>query len=53
MMVYRSGRPSRTIPLRDAVMLLDAFEGVAEVEVDIAAAGVMKAVDNIDFKGGG
>lgn len=34
-------------------MLSENFEDVAEVEVEIAAAGVMRAVDEIDFQGGG
>lgn len=53
MLVYRSGRPSRSIPLRDALMVMENFEDVAEISVEITAAGVMKAVDEIDFKGGG
>jgi len=50
--MYRSGRPTRLTPLRDALLLMEEFQDVAEIESEVVAAGVMTAVDEIDFKGG-
>ncbi len=49
-MIYRGSGPLDGVPFWQAVMYMEQRETLVEEQVDIIKAGVLEAVDNINFE---